>query len=127
MKRSYAPVLVRCGIGLVFLVFGIWQWIDPAAWYGYLPPSLPFGWAQNTAVLLNGTFDCMIGLLLILGLLTRVAAVLGALHVFGLALMLGVSDVSVRDAGIGIVLLGVALYGPDELCLDRKLRWKLFR
>jgi uncharacterized membrane protein YphA (DoxX/SURF4 family) len=117
-----APAVVRWGLGIVFLIFGIWQWAAPTSWYGYLPSSLPLGIAQGTAIALNGTLDFVIGALILLGLLTRIAAIIGAAHLAIIASTLGWNDVMVRDLGLVIVALGVALRGPDRLCLDQRVR-----
>lgn len=119
--KPYAPVAVRFGLGLVFLVFGIDQWIRPEHWFGYLPDWV--GGSPELLIHLNGTFDLAIGIMLLLGLLTRIVAILATLHVFGIALTVGFNEVAVRDAGLGLAALAIALHGPDQWCIDPRLRW----
>jgi len=124
---SYAPVLARYGIGIVFFIFGIDQLIRPEAWIAWIPDSI-INFATNFSInnisfiYFNGLFDLIIGLLLLVGLFVRVTALIGTLHIIGIIFSLGYNDISVRDFGLLLVLISVFLNGPDELCLDKKLR-----
>jgi len=117
----YGRPLTRYGVSLVFLVFGVWQLVDPTSWYGYLPSYTAQYISNEALLLLNGTFDTIIGALLLVGLFTRWTALLGALHLVSVTTTLGWNDLAVRDAGLGIVLLGIFLTGTDDLCIDKKI------
>ena len=119
--KRYAPLIARLGVGIVFLVFGVWQILSPSGWLGYLPDFvLGFGISPSTFILLNGIFDLLIGLLLVFGLFLRIASAFGILHLAGIIFSLGWNDVAVRDLGLMIVLISVFLNGPDEFCLGKK-------
>jgi|SRR3989344_387551 len=121
--RVYAPMLVRYATGLVFLLIGLDQLTKPDLWASYFPTSLPFGMSVANAVFYNGIFDTLIGILLIVGLLTRLFAAIAALHLIGVIYTLGYNDIAIRDIGIFLAALSVFFYGSDAWSIDRKI-WK---
>ena len=118
MSQAYAQSVIRYGVALVFLIFGIWQLIDPSSWLGYVPSYVPFN--PTIAVYLNGVVDLLLGALLLIGFLTRIVAIVAALHLAAITSSLGFNDVMVRDLGLVIVLVGIAMHGPDQLCIEMK-------
>ena len=122
--KRYSQPLLRVGLSLVFLWFGINQLVDPVSFLGFLPDWLPSFITPNTAVLLNGFFEVITSLLLITGLFTRITSFLLALHMIGIITSLGYTPVAVRDFGIMLATFSVSLHGPDKYTLDHKLREK---
>lgn len=124
--RDYAPIAVRFGVGLVFLLLGIDQFIHTAEWTGYLPEwfinLLPAWHTPEQFMIINGILDCTIGLLILIGIYTRIVAMFAVLHLFGVIISLGYNDVAIRDIGIMFATLAIALYGMDRWCLER--RWR---
>ncbi|MBS3084618.1 hypothetical protein J4411_01775 [Candidatus Pacearchaeota archaeon] len=118
--KEYAPIAARYGISFVFLVFGLWQIIDPKSWLGYLP-GFVFGLGLSPVLILtmNGILDFLIGLSLVLGIYIRFFSVVGIFHLLGIELSLGFTDVTIRDISIMIVLFSVFLNGKDKWCLKR--------
>lgn len=120
MKYSkYAPAAVRVGLSIVFILFGLDQWIRPEYWLGYLPSWIA-GFSDLALIYANGILDFVLGVLLLLGFLTRPAAIVATLHLFGIALTLGYNDVAIRDIGLAFAALSVALHGYDDWCLDAR-------
>lgn len=116
-----APAVLRVGISLVFLWFAFQQLTNADAWTGFVPDlavSLS-GLSAETLVLLNGVFEMVAGLALITGFYTRLAAVLLSLHMFHIISIVGYSAISVRDFGIAIAALSIALVEADRWTLDR--------
>ena len=122
MKYSrYAPIIARYAVSFVFLVFGLWQIIDPSSWLGYLPSfALSLGINPGTILLLNGIFDFIIGLSLATGIYLRFFSAIGILHLLIIELSLGFTDVTIRDITIMIVLFSVFLNGKDKWCYQKK-------
>lgn len=116
--KAYAPVLLRVSLALLFLWFGIGQLVDPESFVSYVPSWVPLD--IFTAVLLNGIFETIFGLLLLLGLFTRVVAIVLGLHLIGIAISLGYNDLAWRDMALALATFAVALHGPDEWCLKRR-------
>ncbi len=124
--KSFAPSFLRIGISLVILWFGSEQLLHPDLWTAFLPSwakSLPF--SQITFIYFNGSLEVVMGLLLIIGLFTRIVSIILALHLLGIVFTLGYNDIAVRDFGLFIALISIFLYGADDYSLDTKLDKKL--
>jgi uncharacterized membrane protein YphA (DoxX/SURF4 family) len=122
--KDNAPAVLRISLSLVFLWFGLTNLFNPEALVGYLSPAIrniiPF--APTTFMILTGIFEVVFGILLLLGLFTRLAALLFTIHVLGIAISLGYNDIAIRDIGLAAAVFAVFLRGRDKLCLDNKLR-----
>jgi len=117
--KKYAPAVLRYGLALVFFWFAISQLTNPAGWIGYLPPFL--AGMPNAAMFIyaNAVFEIIFASLLALGIFTRIASLLLALHMIGIVVSLGYNAVAVRDFGLMIATFTVFLNGPDKLCLKK--------
>ena len=117
--KQYAPSIVRIGISLVFLWFGLNQIFDTASWIYWISPNvanlLPF--EPTTIIMASGIFEVTFGTLLILGVFTRIAALLLTIHLVIIAINLGYGDIMIRDLGLAIVTFSIFLHGPDNWCL----------
>lgn len=119
--KFFAPVVLRIGLALVFLWFGFSQIVDTASWTAYVPDyamSLSH-LSVTTIVHLNGIFEIIFGTLLLLGLFTRFAALLLALHMIDITIIVGLDQTGVRDFAITIATIAAFLHGIDWLSLDR--------
>jgi len=122
MKTS-APIVLRIGMSLIILWFGVQQIIDVTAWVGYLPAwttVLPV--SQHGLIYLNGTFEIVFGIFMLLGFYTRFVTVLLALHLFDITYVVGYNAIGMRDLGLAIATLAVFLYGEDAFSFD--VIWK---
>lgn len=136
-QKEYAPVLVRLALALVFLWFGLNQLLDPGSFFGYIPQwiyphsasmvhehslqgihALPL--TPHIIVMGNGVFETVFGVLLLLGLFTRVSSLLLSAHLLLIAFSFGYNDLFVRDFGLALATLSVFFNGPDKWCLDRR-------
>ena len=112
------PIL-RIGLAFVLLWFGFTQLQNPQQWVSFLP-----GWTsilpitQIQFIYLNGLFEVVGSMLIILGVYTNITALLLSLHLFGIAFSIGLSGVGVRDIGLAIALLALALLGAGKLSID---------
>lgn len=120
-NSEYAPILVRWGIALVFLWFGINQIINPDMFLGWMHVNMQFV-QENEIVLImiHGVGELILGTLLILGLWTRVVATLLAINLLGITVNLGYNDIAVRDVGLLLATVAIMMHGPDRWCLDSK-------
>lgn len=121
--RNYAPTIVRIGISLVFLWFGLNQIFDSSSFLGWLPQfaySLPI--EPLTLILFNGLFETFFGVLLLTGLFTRISALVLGIHLLSIAFSQGYNDILIRDLGLAAVTFAIFLYGPDNWSLDRKVK-----
>src|SRR3989338_7692565 len=114
----FAPVLLLVSMSLLFLWFGINQIFNPTMFFGYLPEFILFSDFAGTVVLLNGIFELILGVALLLGFLTRPVAFVLSLHLLSIAITLGYNDIAVRDLALALATLSIVLQGPDQWCLD---------
>ena len=125
--KEYAPILVRYGVSIVFLLFGIDQILNPQNWFSWTPRLAETLYSNvDTFWFVNGIFDLAVGVLLILGLFTRVISVLAIFHLVGVIFSLGYNDISIRDFGLLLAAISILLHGADKLCLHRKIFRKKF-
>ncbi len=123
---SFAPVLLRIGMSLVFFWFSYAQLTNGQMWTSYVPDyavSLSH-MSASTLVFANGIFELVFGALLLLGLFTRIAALLLALHMVEIVYSVGYSPIGVRDFGLCIAAFSIFLYGSDKWCLDSVFKKK---
>ncbi|MDA1197073.1 MAG: DoxX family membrane protein [Nanoarchaeota archaeon] len=119
--KAHSATVLRIGLALVVLWFGLNQIFDSATWMGYLPGfvfNLPL--SAETFILVNGIAEVVLGGLLLIGLFTRLSSGLLFLHLLGISVSLGYNDVMIRDLGLSIAMLAVFLHGPDAKTLDIK-------
>ena len=119
-KREIASIIVRIGMSLVFLWFGLNQLFSPDSFMGYLPGFVAVSGFAMQAVLLNGALEVILGGLLLAGLFTRVVAVLLVLHLLSISFGLGYNDVLIRDIGLMFATSSIYFSGPDKWTLDKR-------
>ncbi|MBI5389385.1 DoxX family membrane protein [Candidatus Woesearchaeota archaeon] len=139
--KPFAAPLLRMGLSLVFLWFGISQLVNPESFLGYVPQWLyqhDITMTHSHAlqlmhdipkpdvhfiIMANGVLETVLGLLLILGLWIRGAAFLLGLHLLGIMFSLGYNDIAVRDFGLAMATFVVMLNGNDRWCVPwRRLK-----
>jgi len=116
--QEYSRILVRIGISLVFLWFGLNQIFDSENFIGYLPDFLLNLSYAHYLVMLNGIFEVTMGGLLITGFFLRPAALVLSLHLIFIILSLGYNDIAVRDFGLMVTTFAIFLGGKDKWSLD---------
>lgn len=119
--QQYAPTVLRVGVSSVFLWFAFQQLTNTASWTGFVPDLAVAlsGLSAETLVLFNGVFEAVFGLALFAGFYTRLAATLLSLHLFHLVFVVGYNAIGVRDFGLAIATLSIALAEADRWTLDR--------
>jgi len=136
LKRMqvYAPSIVRIAVSFVFLWFGVNQLFFPNDFMGYLPAwtmqdQMGMEHMLHTTVvmmhatpsgllIMNGLLEIVLGVLLLLGVFTRISALLLGLHLLGITLTLGYNEIAIRDFGLSFATLSIFFQGPDKLCWD---------
>ncbi len=119
---KYAPFMVRLGLGAVLIWFGIDALLNPSVWSLLVPKWVlsisPL--SANTFMYINGTLEILLGLLLLIGLWTRLIAGLTALLLLGIILSLGYGDLAVRDFGLLMAALSLVLSGTGWGGVDNR-------
>lgn len=121
-------VLLRLGAGVVFLWFGVAHLRDPDFEAAYLPEFIDtigdhlgiIDFARLFTVI-RGAIEVALASALIVGLFTRAAALLLALQLAAIVVtvyMLAGPAIAIRDFGVMIATLVVAMNGPDRMSVD---------
>jgi uncharacterized membrane protein YphA (DoxX/SURF4 family) len=118
--QKISPAFLRIGMALVFIWFGYSQLTDPTSWLDFIPQSVISisGMTANTLVFLNGIFEVVFGVSLLLGFFTRFVALILALHLIDITYIVGFDSIGVRDFGLSVAILAVWMNGADWLTLD---------
>ena len=96
--KQCAPGILRLSMALVFLWFGLNQVFNPSFWVGYLPSwTYNLVVSANTLVMLNGFFETILSVFLLVGSYTRISALLLGLHLLGITFSIGYNDIAIRD------------------------------
>lgn len=126
MKDKYelTTLILRVGLGFVFFYFGIDKLINPINWKGFITPELMniLFIDINLFILLLGIFEIILGLMLILGILTRTAALIISLHLFLVIITQGFNQISVRDIGLFAMAISLTITGSNYLLLGKIIK-----
>lgn len=118
--KPYSPVVLRAGLGLVLLWFGFQEVTNTSAWVGWVPSWVatmsPI--SVETLVILNGSFELLLGTLLLLGLFLPVISFLVALHMFGIVISVGYNEIGIRDFGIFMAAVALFFSSKSPYSLD---------
>ena|SRR3989338_857751 len=141
-NKKYSAAIIRVGVAFVLLWFGINQLVNPESFLGYIPQWLyphdaqmqhghPMQLMHNipvpsvhTVLMGNGIFETTAGILLLIGLFTRVTAFIAALHLLVIAFSLGYNDIAIRDIGLAIMAFSLVFSGAGPLSMDSKRKNK---
>lgn len=117
--------LLRLGLGIVFLAFGIGkfkgdEWVDTMRSMGifsYLP------WSVDTSVILAGILELLVGLGLVLGLFTRFFSLLASLEMVSILILLFIYGIhEIRDIGLLAGTVCLIFNDADFISLDHFLK-----
>ncbi len=119
MKPTTALCL-RLGLGLVLIWFGVSEILDPVTWSAYVPslvePLLPV--PVTTFVMVNGGLEIILGGFLILGFYLQLTSIIVALHMFFIVLGVGYNEIGVRDFGLFMAAVALAVSEDLRYTLD---------
>ena len=120
--KEHATVSIRLGLGVVFGWFGVDKFIHPEAWFKWVPAWVS-GIAPvppNMMMYAQGGLEVLIALFLVLGLFTRVIAVIASVLLAGIILSSGgIHDITIRDLGLFSAALSLAFSGASVFSIDR--------
>lgn len=113
--KELAPCVLRYAMAAVILWFGLQQFINTNYWTAYVPDYIVkmSGLSAVTLVYFNAVFEIVFGFLLAIGYGVRIVAFLLALHLLDIMWTVGYGEIGVRDFGLAIATLVVAMNGHD--------------
>ncbi len=107
--ERWGPTGARVLLGLVFAWFGYHELVAPRLWTGYVPILQSTSIPATLAVLAHGWVLFILAVALVLGVLPRTAAGVGALLMLEIVVALsvhGLNDIVIRDVGVfGLALV----------------------
>ena len=91
-NQKYSTALIRVGLALVLLWFGIDEIANPKNWFGFIPSWLTTSPTFNieNLIILNGILEIIVGVLLLIGFYTRIVAFIAALHLLFITIIVGI-------------------------------------
>lgn len=123
MNRAYFHIL-RVGLGITFLWISVLIFKSPESWGTFLQP-----WAAGllpiplkTAMIGTAIFDAVVGFLLLVDIGIWIVLLLAALHLATVIIIVGITDVTVRDIGLLFAVIALLL---DSL--PAKIKSKIFK
>lgn len=115
--HSFGITLLRLALAFVFLWFGFSQISDAAMWTSFVPDWATTIASAGTLVLLNGLIEIVAGAALAFGILTRWVGLLLGIHLFVIAVSLGLTAIGVRDIGLALATLSLFFLAHDEISI----------
>jgi uncharacterized membrane protein YphA (DoxX/SURF4 family) len=111
-KEEIGVYILRLGLAVVFLYFGISQILDQSKWIYFIPDRFSNFYIseilKSKIVFLNGIFDTVIALSLISGLFIRIFSFLGFIHLLSITIFsLGFEPSGIRDLGLAFAMLSL--------------------
>lgn len=103
-----ATLAARVSLGFVFAWFGVQELLQPAMWAGYIPLLSPKSGLAVGLIVAHGWLLLLLSVSLVLGVVPRLGAAVGAVLMAQIVITLGLQGVSalvVRDVGV----MGLAL------------------
>lgn len=94
--------ILRVGMGITFLWVGLLILQSPESWGGLMQPwaSTILGDAMQESMITTAIFDILVGLLLVIGIFTWQAALVGAIHLAVVLTVVGIDAITVRDIAL---------------------------
>jgi uncharacterized membrane protein YphA (DoxX/SURF4 family) len=119
--NSLSFLILRLGLGVVFLVFGIGkfqadQWVQTIHSMEFFSH---FPWSVDTSVVLIGAFEIITGLALILGFFCRFFALMASCQLVLILVLLSMVGIQeIRNIGLLAGAIALFLTQEDFLSLD---------
>jgi uncharacterized membrane protein YphA (DoxX/SURF4 family) len=119
-RRVFAPAILRYSVAVIFLWFGSQQILHTDAWTYLIPDALTsfLHMSASTLVFSNGIVEVVLAVLLVIGVGTRVVALILAIHLLNILPMVGYSATAVRDFGLAMAAVVVFINGADRYTLE---------
>jgi cytochrome c peroxidase len=118
-----AALILRVGLGAVLVIFGVEKLSDPGTWVVFVPTWIVErlgggGIALDRLLRFQGVFELTLGVQLIAGIATRVAAMAAALLLLAICGLLGFNPLAVRDGGLVAASVALLTLGPGRYSAD---------
>ncbi len=107
-KKLSPVLLLRIGLGLVFIYAGSHAIAEPGALTGFVPSWLGHMINPITLIYIHGAFELALGLGIIIGFFLPILSFLSFLDFLAIIIFFGVDDITFRD--FGLLMSALALF-----------------
>ena len=125
MWKQAGLLILRLGVAVVFLSFGLGKLFHPADWILFVPSWLTGfllhqkGLTVYVFLRVQGIIEIVIGVQLALGVLTRLTACAASLLLLLIVYSIGLDPIGIRDIGIFFSSIAIFILGPGEWSIDK--------
>ena len=127
MKKDFRDIssfILRIGLAIVFLYFGLDKFINLEAniniirSFSFIPIDIKF------FTVFYGVIEILVASFLILGLFTRITAIIASLMILTIFLMFWIlfNDLIIRDIGLLAIAISLAITGSEIWSIDRIIK-----
>ena len=111
MIKNIQKYIIRFSISLIFIIFGVWEFINPPYWSSFIPEFLASFSFVFVIIIVHGIILLSIGIWLASGYKTKTAAIFGTIMIliitFDVLLSSGFSPLFIRDFVITLIALSI--------------------
>ena len=118
MKENLEKNILRIGLSLVILWFGVSQLISPQNWVGYVPLWIDSFISATTIVYMNGVFEVIASIFLLSNKFVKLVSLLISIHLGIIIIELGYNATAIRDIGILIGFLALIAIEKEKKLLN---------
>lgn len=127
MQEDLGRLILRGGIGIVFILLGFDKFPHPADWLVYISPSLSqflsqADWTAYAFLRVQGVIELILGLHLLVGFLARFAALGCSVLLALITYSLGWDHTGIRDWGLLICSIAIFFLGPGNWSADALIK-----
>lgn len=118
--EDYTSVLLRFGLGSVFLYFGIYEKLYKPDITRQIIDGLNINIPISLGlfIFLFGVLELVVGSFLVLGFYTRITALIASVMILGIILQFGYLNVP-RDPALLAIALSLVITGSKKFSIDR--------
>jgi uncharacterized membrane protein YphA (DoxX/SURF4 family) len=106
-KGDLDVLILRVGLGLIFLYAGTASLQDPTSWIGFVPSFVSLVMPREVFLMLHAIFELALGIGLVAGLWTSVLSALAFFALLSILTLFGIDDVTFRDFGLAAMALAL--------------------
>jgi len=116
------PALVlRIGLGLIFIYAGLHMLQDPQNWVGFVPSWIETIINRQTFLYIHAIFELILGVLFLVGLWLPLISFMAFFDFFAILLFFGIDDTTFRDIGLLMMTLALFLISIEDKKKKRSL------
>jgi len=113
-KKIDSEILLRVGLGLIFIYAGLQSLLDPSSWIGFLPYWLTPIIHPAIAIKIHAIISLIVGFSLLAGFRLKLFSVLAFLELAAILIFYGVDNVTFRDFGLATAAIALFLISSEK-------------